>query len=272
MSATGGVQSKEILSLFGELSRWIYRGCDRILIQSRAFRESVLQRGVNGKRIHYLPNFAEEIFQPFQATTDNPEASLMPTGFRVMFAGNIGKSQDFETIISAAEMTQTQPNIQWTIIGDGRQKAWLMNELSCRALNNVHMLSRHPKERMPVFFSMADVLLVSLKKEPMFALTIPSKIQAYLACGKPIIASLDGEGARIIKEANAGMTVPSENPQELAEAVIRLSQLSPDLLTEMGINARKYYDAHFSRTHILDKFEDMLSSPLEESDNNQELT
>ena len=252
-----------ILRCVGRLVGWIYRGCDRIFIQSRAFRDSVVHRGGANRRIHYLPNFAEEMFRPLTASLEEPEAALMPRGFRIMFAGNIGVSQDFETILSAAEITRGRQEIKWIILGEGRRKAWLVRELSRRSLNNVYLLGRHPKERMPVFFSMADVMLVSLKKEPLFALTIPSKIQAYLACAKPIIASLDGEGARIIEEAEVGAAVPAENPMALAEAVIRLSQVDALVLDDMVIKARKYYDEHFSRTHILDEFEKVLYQACE---------
>ena len=255
LSATGAIHSKCILNWVGKLTRWTYQGCDRILIQSQAFQESVLKYGVERNQIRYCPNFAEYLYQPVILPAEAPEHALIPQGFRVMFAGNIGKSQDFETIIAAAELTRTQPNIQWVVLGDGRHRSWVENEIKRRQLVNVHMPGRFPKERMPAFFSLADVMLVSLKREPIFALTIPAKIQAYLACGKAILASLDGEGARIIEEAQAGITVPAESPHELADAVRRLSELGSEPLQAMGRNARKYYETHFSRAHLLDEFE-----------------
>lgn len=129
------------------------------------------------------------------------------------------------------------------------------------------MLGRYPKEKMPVFFSLADVMLVSLKLEPIFSLTIPSKIQAYLACGKPIIASLNGEGARIIQEAQAGLTVPAETPHELADAVLKMAALDTKLLQAMGCNARTYYETHFSRAHLLNQFEVWLHETCFNLDN-----
>ena len=191
----------------------------------------------------------------------------MPEGFRVMFAGNIGISQDFETILAAASLTGSQSGIQWVIVGDGRYRPWVEQEIQSRALTNVHLLGRYPKEKMPVFFSLADVMLVSLKREPIFSLTIPSKIQAYLACGKPIIASLDGEGARIIQEAQAGLTVPAEMPHELADAVLKMAVLDTKLLQAMGCNARTYYKKHFSRTHLLNQFDVWLHETCFNLDN-----
>jgi glycosyltransferase involved in cell wall biosynthesis len=269
LSAAGVIHSKYILKWAGKLTRWIYRGCDRILIQSAAFRASVFNYGAQDKQIRYFPNCAEDLYRPVVLTAEAPEHALLPSGFRVMFAGNIGKSQDFETILAAAELTQAQSNIQWVVIGDGRQRSWVEAEILRRNLANVHLLGRFPKERMPAFFSLADVLFVSLKREAIFALTIPSKIQAYLACGKAIVASLDGEGARIIEAAQAGMTVPAESPLELANAIRRLSELGPEPLQAMGRNARKYYEAHFSRIHLLAEFEGWLNECCGESGNTQ---
>jgi glycosyltransferase involved in cell wall biosynthesis len=256
--ATGSVRSKGMLNWVGKLTKWTYQGCDRILIQSEGFRESVLKYGVESDQIRYFPNCAEDIFQPIYVTAEAPERNLMHEGFCVMFAGNIGTSQDFETILAAASLTSSQSGIQWVIIGDGRHRPWVEKEIQSRALTHIHLLGRHPKEKMPVFFSLADVMLVSLKREPIFSLTIPSKIQAYLACGKPILAALDGEGTRIIQEARAGMTVPAEMPHKLADAVLKMAALDPKLLQAMGCNARMYYETHFSRSYLLDEFEGML--------------
>jgi colanic acid biosynthesis glycosyl transferase WcaI len=258
LSAASVIHSRYILQWAGKLTRWVYRGCDRVLIQSKAFRESVLKYGARDDQVRYFPNCAEDLYRPVVLPADASECALLPQGFLVMFAGNIGKAQDFETIIAAAELTRENSCIQWVVIGDGRRRPWVEAEIQQRNLANVHLLGRFPKERMPAFFSLADVMLVSLKCEPIFAFTIPSKIQAYLACGKAIVASLDGEGARIINDARAGLTVPAESPFELANAVRRLSELGPKPLRAMGRNARKYYEANFSQVHLLDEFEGWL--------------
>ena len=265
LSATGAVHSRRTLKWVGKLSQWTYQGCDRILIQSQAFRESVLRYGAKPNQICYFPNYVEDLYQPVTLPAEAPERSLMPAGFRIMFAGNIGKSQDFETILAAAELTSISSEIQWVIIGDGRHLPWVAEKVRSRSLTNVHLLGRHPKERMPSFFSLADVMLVSLKREPIFSMTIPSKVQAYLACGKPILASLDGEGARIVREAQAGLTVPAETPHALANAVLQLHALGSHPLQAMGRNARKYYEAHFSRMHLLDEFEGWLHECCDDS-------
>ena len=258
LSAAGAVRSEIMLHWVGMLTKWTYQGCDCILIQSEGFRESVLKYSAKSNQVRYFPNCAEDLFQPVDVNAEAPERNLMPEGFCVMFAGNIGMSQDFETILSAASLTVFQSGIQWVIVGDGRHRHWLEQEIKRRALSNIHLLGRHPKEKMPAFFSLADVMLVSLKRDPIFSLTIPSKIQAYLACGKPIIASLDGEGARIVQEAQAGITVPAESPRELADAVLKMAARDPKLLQAMGCKGRAYYETHFSRSYLLDKFEEWI--------------
>jgi glycosyltransferase involved in cell wall biosynthesis len=259
LSATGAIHSKFLLNCLGKLTQWLYSGCDRILIQSEAFREFVLKYGAKNDQINYFPNYAEDIYQPINLPADAPEHRLFPEGFRVMFAGNIGKAQDFETILTAAELTHSKPEIKWVIVGDGRHRLWVEDEIRTRRLSNVHLLGRYPKERMPAFFSLADVMLVTLKREPIFSLTVPSKIQSYLACGKPIVACIDGEGARVIQNANAGLCVPAESPRELANAVLQMASLSPDLRQSIGHNAMAYYKTHFSREFLLDEFETWLN-------------
>ena len=102
----------------------------------------------------------------------------------------------------------------------------------------VHLLGRYPPEAMPRFFALADALLVTLKKEPIFALTIPAKVQSYLACGRPVIAALDGEGARVVQEAGAGLTGPAGDPEALADNVLAMYRLSKSQRRAMGLRGR----------------------------------
>ncbi|MDH5761904.1 MAG: glycosyltransferase family 4 protein [Nitrospinota bacterium] len=176
-----------------------------------------------------------------------------------MFAGNIGVAQDFPTLLGAAEKLKSHKNIHWIIIGDGRKFDWVKEEVLNRGLSqNVHLLGRYPLEKMPSFFSKADVLLVTLKRDPIMSLTIPGKIQSYLASGRPIIAAMDGEGAQIIREAGAGMACPAENIDGLAQAVFQMSQKSLDGLKIMGEKGHQYYKENFDRLSLFDKLESWM--------------
>ena len=251
LSATGAVRSSLVLDFVEAVVRFIYKGSDRILVQSRAFSEPIRKLGVNEDRIHYFPNSAEDFYRPMSGG-DLAHIGGLPNGFRVMFAGNIGTAQSFETILSAAETLREHREIHWIILGDGRQARWVQEEVSKRNLSQcVHLLGRYPMESMPEWFARAEVLLVSLRKDPIFALTIPSKIQSYMACGRPILASLEGEGARIVEEAQAGIVVPPEDASALAKAVLQLSLMRPSERETLGQNGRRYFLQEFDRDTLL---------------------
>lgn len=266
LSATGMVHSKFILNLVSKLVRFIYKGCDQILVQSEAFRPRVEALAPPQAVIKYFPNTAESIYKPVLIEDAAKELKMLPNGFRVMFAGNIGIAQDFATILASAVILKSEKDIHWVIIGDGSRRPWVEEEIKSRGLEKtVHLLGRHPMESMPRFFALADVLLVTLKKEPIFALTIPSKIQSYMACAKPIVAAADGEGSRIVDEAGAGITCSAESPQELADAVLAMYQLSEEKRSEMGRAGRIYFEAQFERDMLVDRLEEWMINLVDEN-------
>lgn len=255
LSATGAVKSRWVLKRVEQLVRFIYRRCDLILVQSRAFIPSVEALGGAG-RVHYFPNSAEALYRPVRLPESAMEHTLMPHGFRVMFAGNVGVAQDFGTILAAAEILKSHAGIQWVILGGGRMLPWVQEQIAARGLGEtVHLLGQHPVESMPGYFSLADVMLVTLKKEPIFALTIPSKVQSYLACGKPVVAAMDGEGARIVAESGAGLAVPAGDARGLAEAVLWLYGLAAEERCEMGERGLQYFRENFERGKLLGNLE-----------------
>lgn len=259
LSATGAVKARWILDGVEALVRFIYKGCDLVLLQSRAFLPSVERLGVNRTKAQYFPNSAEAFYAPVGLAADAPERAGMPEGFKVMFAGNIGAAQDFETILGAAERLKPHADIRWVILGDGRMLPWVKKEIGERGLSGiVHLLGKHPVAAMPRYFALADALLVTLRKDPLFALTIPSKVQSYLACGKPIVAALDGEGARIVAEAGAGLAVNAGNPEALANAVLEMYRMDTGRRHKMGANGRAYFEAHFERNILLARLEELL--------------
>jgi len=260
LPATGLVNSRWILQAVGQLVRFIYRHSDLVLVQSRAFIAPVEALGVAAQKIHYFPNGAEEVYRPLAIEPQRPSGQdLSSGGFRVTFAGNIGAAQDFETILSAADKLRAEHGIHWNIIGDGRMQAWVESEVRRRKLGDtVHLLGRHPVESMPRFFALADAMLVTLKRDPVFALTIPSKVQSYLACACPIIAALDGEGARVIEESGAGIAVRAGDAGALAQGLLRLYHMSRQEREAMGQRGRRYFEQHFERELLLSRLEQWM--------------
>ncbi len=261
LSATGVVRSEWMLKMVEGLVRFIYRHCDRVLVQSGAFVARIEALGVEARKICYFPNSAEELYRPVESGPQPAsEQELLPDGFRVMFAGNIGAAQDFETILAAAERLRAQRDIHWTIIGDGRRQAWVEQEIARRGLqDSVHLLGRHPLRSMAHFFASADVMLVTLRQDPVFALIIPSKVQSYLACGRPIVAALDGEGARVVAESGAGIAASAGDAGALAEGVLRLYRMPKPEREAMGRRGREYFEQHFERSLLLSRLEQWVS-------------
>ena len=256
VAATQAIRSSRLLCWIERMVRFIYRHCDRILVQSRAFVSHVEQQRVPSEKILYFPSWAEALYETASGRLPLPESVRLPEGFRVMFAGNVGAAQDFDTILTAAERLRLRRDIHWIIVGDGRMLSWVQAEVQRRQLSGtVHLLGRHPLEAMPAFFAQADAMLVTLRREPIFALTIPGKVQSYLASGRPIVAALDGEGARIIQEAGAGIVCPAEHPEALADAVVTLAETPKEARGLMGKRGAEYYATHFNRTVLFDQLE-----------------
>jgi len=263
LSAAGGVRSPWILRSVERLVRWVYRNCARVLVQSRGFIPEIARHGVPDSKILYFPSWGESLFQPL------PQADVallppLPQGFKVLFAGNIGEAQDLPAVLQAAERLRQRTDIQWLIVGDGRMAAWAKEEMQRLGLSQVHFLGRHPLEAMPHFYAAADALLLPLKREPIFALTIPGKLQSYLASAQPILAMLDGEGARIVAESGAGLACPAGDAAGLAAQVLKLAALSEPDRRAMGLKGRTYYEANFDRTRLLDQLETWLEQAMQE--------
>jgi len=262
LSATGAVQSPKILSTVGRLVRWIYKHCDTILVQSKGFIKPAVAAGAEEEKVHYFPNWAEVLYQPITLPSDAKEREEVPNdGFVAMFAGNLGSAQSLETIVDAAKQLKDE-NIYWVFLGDGRRRDWLEKEVSDKNLTKVKVLGRKAMETMPAYFSLADVMLVTLRDDPVMATTIPGKVQSYLACGKPMIGALNGSGMEVIQASKAGYCVHSGATQDFSDAVLRMSRMSEDELESMGKAAREYYLAHFDREYLVQKLEQQMQESL----------
>lgn len=259
LTATGAIKSPKILSIVRSVVRKIYHGCDCILVQSKSFIESVVAIGTERKKVRYFPNWAESLYRPVRLESDTAERKKVPSdGFVVMFAGNLGMAQSLDTIIGAADKLKDE-NIFWVFLGDGRRRVWLQNKVTELQLDKVCLLGSHPIETMPAYFSLADVMLVTLNDDPVIATTIPGKVQSYMACGKPIIGALNGAGAKVIEESSSGYCVVSGDACGLAAAVLRMSGLTDVERDKMGKLARYYYEQNFDRDTLITQLEVLMS-------------
>lgn len=259
LSATGHVKNPAILRAVGRLVSWIYRKVDLLLVQSEAFVEPV--RTLAGDTpIQYFPNSVDSSFSAPAA--HGAELLGLDADFPVLFAGNIGTAQAVDVIVDAAERLQQHPEIQFVVVGDGSRRLGMMEAGRKRGLTNLHLPGRFPVESMPGFMQRAAVLLVTLADQEVFAYTVPSKVQAYLAAGRPIIASINGEGARVVTDAGAGLAVPAEDGSALAEAVMKLYRMNSEERAALGRNGARYFAEHFEHEMLVDRLQDIFSEVL----------
>lgn len=251
LSATGYVLNRHVIGVVRQVVRFIYRHADLLLVQSRAF-EAPVRLLASGTPIVYYPNSVDETFA-MPATVDAPPIRGLGEGFSVMFAGNIGAAQAVGVIVETASLLKEYADIHFVVLGDGSSREWMLKEAQQRGLTNLHLPGRFPVETMPGFMQKASVLLVTLADQPIFAATVPNKVQAYMAAGRPIIACLNGEGARLVVEAGAGFATPAEDPRALADTILHLYELSPSERKKMGENGRSYYQEHFDHDRLVDQ-------------------
>jgi glycosyltransferase involved in cell wall biosynthesis len=259
LQAIGVVRSPLLLRAVGQLVAFIYKRCDLILAQSKSFIPQIKKYAGEARRVEYFPSWAEAVFDQ-KETVPASEISSRAGSFNVMFAGNIGDAQDFPAILAAAESLKSHAPIRWLIVGDGRMAGWVAGEIKRRQLQDcVLMVGRYPLERMPSFFKHANALLVSLKDEPIFSMTIPGKLQSYLAAGIPVVAMLNGEGADLVVRSRAGVACAAGDSVGLAAAVLALSQMGEAERAMMGQNGLDISAQEFGRDKLMDALEVWLS-------------
>lgn len=249
--AGGITRDSKIYKYYHHVSKRIYRQMDKILITSRMFSDYLQKEfGIKQNRIEYLPQYAEGIFEELPAKEEKGT-------FDFMFAGNIGEIQSVETILQAAEMLKEEP-VKIHIVGGGTDLQRLQNIKEEKQLENVVFYGRRPLEEMPEFYKKADAMLVTLAADPVLSLTLPGKVQSYMAVGKPIIGAIDGETQNVIKESECGFCGAADDAEALAENVKKFIESETDRKT-MGKNARKFYEEHFQTELFMNKLEDELN-------------
>ena len=265
--ATKSINNKIVIVLVGKLVKWIYKSMDLILVQSKSFIDEVKKMAIE-KKVIYYPNSVDSSFYDYSLINIINIDSLFKNddNFEVVFAGNVGIGQGLEVIVEVAKLLSMYGNIKFIIYGSGSRLDWLTEQKNKYNLNGIVLKGRHPVERMPQILSNASALLVTLSDEPIFAKTIPNKIQAYLAVGRPILACLNGEGARIVNEAKAGITVSAGDSKGLSEAILKLYQLPIGERVMYGKNGRDFYERNFQHNKLVDilisEFENLIQKKI----------
>lgn len=250
----GGVHKNSIIyNLFLKISKKIYKQADAILVTSKCFAKYFMDNfGIS--KVVYLPQYAEGIFKP-------EECKKKADGYiNLMFAGNIGVAQSVDTIVKAAKLTEDIKNLQWHIVGDGSEIQRFKN--MTRGMNQIIFHGRKSLEEMPKYYSMADAMLVTMKKDPVLSMTLPGKVQTYMAAGKPILGAIDGETQKIIEESGCGICGPAEDAELLAKNIRLFIQNTNK--EKLGNNAKTYYDKYFDKNLFISKLKKEFDKSIAE--------
>ena len=257
LEIAGGVKNKFILNFFKKMVITFYKNSEKILITSNGFKNSIVEKGDFENKLEYFPNWAEDSISEGDQNFPVPD---LPVGFKVMFAGNVGEAQDMESIMNSALALKDHSEIKFIIVGDGRKMPFVQDFIEKNNLQKtVFTVGRFPVEAMASFFAKADVMLVSLKDDKIFNLTVPAKVQAYMSASKPIVAMLNGEGAEIIEEAKCGLAAPAGDSNKLAETILKMASLPKEELLQMGENSRNFFQANYQLSTCIDNLERILN-------------
>jgi glycosyltransferase involved in cell wall biosynthesis len=258
LQATGMINNTIVLSLVSKVCNWVYRRVNEIVVLSPGFKSLLIERGVPKDKIEVIFNWADED-SLLASEGVLPESFPNKNAFKVIFAGNMGKAQALDVVLEAAALLKiANSRVVFVMIGSGVDVLRLKNKAADMELSNIVFLPAVPMTQIGKFLISSDALLVHLKKDPLFQITIPSKTQAYMCIGKPLLMAVDGDASDLVHQSDGGITTESQNPKELAQAVERLAALDHSQLIQLGKNSRKYYYEHLSLAVGAGKFAEIF--------------
>jgi len=246
-----GIKNPLIIQSIGKMVDYIYKNSTKILTTSNSFINAIEKRGVPRNKIQFWPQYAEDFYQVISNKTDNKNVERLS----IVFTGNIGTAQGLEILPLVAariKVMELPRKIVFTLVGDGRYKSELKKIIFDQGLSEYfYFIDRQPAEKIPEILSEHDVALLTLANDKLFSMTIPAKLQSYMACGMPIIGSVSGESSNIIQESHSGMTSSPEDVEMFIKNLLRFSEISKKDLNIMGENSREYYEQNFNKDKLL---------------------
>jgi colanic acid biosynthesis glycosyl transferase WcaI len=260
LRASGMLTNRRILSIVNKACNWVYKKASHIVVLSPGFKKKLIEKGVPERKLSVIFNWCDE---NSLLKDSSKEETMLPRGFNVVFAGNMGPAQALDVVLNAGELLLvSNPQVNLVMVGGGLDVDRLKKEANSRNLSNIHFISRMSIDEIGKVLTEADALLVHLKDDELFSITIPSKTQAYLAKSRPIIMAVKGDAANLVNEAQAGICIEPENPEQLSWAISQLVGMSADARIQLGRNAAEFYQTTLAlqvgMKHFLDVFDDVI--------------
>lgn len=258
MMSGGGVKNKLLLGFIDKLVKGIYRQTDKILITSKRFREPIAAKGDFADKIIYFPNWSDDILNMPQ----DYDIPLLPDGFRIMIAGNLGKSQNLEAVTEVMLGLKDVPEVKWIFVGGGSRKDWLEQFIQENGLKDRAIcVGQYPFKAMPAFFKRADAMLVTLRAGfSHLEAVVPARLQSYMSAGRPVLAMIGCGGADIIEESKCGYAVPAGDSVTLIELIKGKVLTNKAVFEQMGQNGRDYYEKNYRLDMCIDNLERIIGA------------
>ncbi|WP_437948721.1 glycosyltransferase family 4 protein [Sorangium sp. So ce296] len=259
-AASGMLGNPHVFAGIDRVNRALYRRAASLIVISPGLARALTRKGVPADKVHLIPNWADDrIYQPVEPDPQLAAEHGLTGRFVVLFAGNMGAAQALFSVLDAAALLRDLDDVRFVMVGDGIDAPRLRREAEARALSNIVFIGQQPHERMPQFFALADVLLSHLKRDPCFELTIPSKIPAYMAAGRPVLVAASGDPAELVRDSGGGLACEPEDPAALAAAVRRLRDMTPEARRAMGEAGRRHFLRWFTRDALVTRYEEVFA-------------
>lgn len=259
----GGHAGRRLESTLHRFSRAVYDRADYVAVSAPGMVEILRERGVPERKLTVLPNWAdEEHFAPRPPSAQLAESLGLKAPVIIMYAGNFGELQDLDTVIDAAARLRHRPDVLLALVGSGVAESRLRASVSSRGLTNVRFVPPQPFENIAEVLALADAQLVPLKDVPVLRATLPSKLQANLAVGKPVIGMVSGDAAEVIERNGAGLTCQPGDAAGLARVIEMFADLTEDRRQALGVAARTAYMDQFSAAVIGDRLDNLLHAAV----------
>lgn len=258
LKSAANIHNETVLSCVDKIVKRIYKNCDKILISSRNFQPLIQSKGNFQDKIIYFPNWSDDILE----MDDSYKIPELPEGFKIMIAGNLGKSQNLEAVTEVMLGIKDVPEVKWVFVGGGSKKEWLEQFIKENGLENCAVcLGQYPFKAMPAFYKHADAMLVTLRAGfPHLEAVVPARLQSYMSAGRPVLAMIGCGGADIIKESNCGYAVPAGDSNALITIIKEKVLINRDAFEQLGQNGRDYYQEHFRMDKCIDNLEQIIGA------------